>query len=108
MVGSCENGIHVLLMSVGNQVKVYSAQIYLMKENNPGSLKEGVLLAIGGRYDQLLREMCFASVTPFKYLSFFYYYYYVCMETLFQTHKNAPRETETYIWAIKVSMHIML
>lgn len=31
-----------------------------MKENNPGSLK-GVLLAIGGRYDQLLREMCFAS-----------------------------------------------
>lgn len=36
-------------------------QIYLMKENNPGSLKEGVLLAIGGRYDQLLREMCFAS-----------------------------------------------
>ncbi|CAK7322614.1 unnamed protein product [Dovyalis caffra] len=31
--------------------------IYLMKENNPGSLNEGALLAIGGRYDYLLHQM---------------------------------------------------
>ncbi|KAH7572811.1 hypothetical protein JRO89_XS03G0018000 [Xanthoceras sorbifolium] len=32
-------------------------QIFLMKENNPGSLIEGALLAIGGRYDYLLHQM---------------------------------------------------
>ncbi|KAJ4844021.1 eukaryotic translation initiation factor 2-alpha kinase [Turnera subulata] len=31
-------------------------QIYLMKENNPGSLGEGALLALGGRYDYLLHQ----------------------------------------------------
>ena len=66
MVGTCQNGIHAHLSLVYDQVKVYSVQIYLMEENNPGSLKEGVLLAIGGRYDQLFRELCFASVIPFK------------------------------------------
>lgn len=63
-----------------------------MQENNPGSLKEGVLLALGGRYDQVFRELCFTSVTLFKLFSFFYYFH-VCMETLLQTHKNAPRGT---------------
>lgn len=28
-----------------------------MKDNNPGSLSEGTLLAVGGRYDYLLRQM---------------------------------------------------
>lgn len=28
-----------------------------MKDNNPGSLAEGALLAVGGRYDYLLRQM---------------------------------------------------
>lgn len=28
-----------------------------MKDNNPGSLTEGTLLAVGGRYDYLLRQM---------------------------------------------------
>uniref|UniRef100_A0A2P2LII9 Uncharacterized protein MANES_11G120800 n=3 Tax=Rhizophora mucronata TaxID=61149 RepID=A0A2P2LII9_RHIMU len=32
-------------------------QIYLMKDNNPGSVSEGALLAIGGRYDYLLHHM---------------------------------------------------
>ncbi|TXG72830.1 hypothetical protein EZV62_001409 [Acer yangbiense] len=32
-------------------------QIYLMKENNIGSLIEGALLAVGGRYDYLLHQM---------------------------------------------------
>lgn len=32
-------------------------QIYLMKENSPGSLIEGALLAVGGRYDYLLHQM---------------------------------------------------
>ncbi|KAK3204428.1 hypothetical protein Dsin_018474 [Dipteronia sinensis] len=32
-------------------------QIYLMKENNTGSLIDGALLAVGGRYDYLLHQM---------------------------------------------------
>ncbi|GAV69857.1 Pkinase domain-containing protein/RWD domain-containing protein/HGTP_anticodon2 domain-containing protein/tRNA-synt_His domain-containing protein [Cephalotus follicularis] len=32
-------------------------QIYLTKENQPGSLFEGALLAVGGRYDYLLHQM---------------------------------------------------
>ncbi|XP_021290176.1 eIF-2-alpha kinase GCN2 isoform X1 [Herrania umbratica] len=32
-------------------------QIYLGKENHPGSLTEGALLAVGGRYDYLLHQM---------------------------------------------------
>ncbi|KAM7486980.1 hypothetical protein LguiA_002989 [Lonicera macranthoides] len=32
-------------------------QIYLRKENSPGSLMEGTLLAVGGRYDYLLHNM---------------------------------------------------
>ncbi|XP_022150410.1 eIF-2-alpha kinase GCN2 isoform X2 [Momordica charantia] len=32
-------------------------QVYLTKENNPGSHPEGALLAIGGRYDYLLQRM---------------------------------------------------
>ncbi|XP_052207319.1 eIF-2-alpha kinase GCN2 isoform X3 [Diospyros lotus] len=32
-------------------------QIYSRKENNPASLMEGTLLAIGGRYDYLLHQM---------------------------------------------------
>ncbi|PON88673.1 Histidine-tRNA ligase/ATP phosphoribosyltransferase regulatory subunit [Trema orientale] len=32
-------------------------QVYLMKENSSGSLIDGVLLAIGGRYDYLLHQM---------------------------------------------------
>ncbi|TKY67456.1 serine/threonine-protein kinase GCN2 [Spatholobus suberectus] len=32
-------------------------QVYLRKENSPGSLSEGVLLAVGGRYDYLLHQL---------------------------------------------------
>ncbi|KAL4567577.1 hypothetical protein LXL04_023165 [Taraxacum kok-saghyz] len=32
-------------------------QIYLRKDNNVGSLTEGTLLAVGGRYDSLLHQM---------------------------------------------------
>ncbi|KAM5570160.1 eIF-2-alpha kinase GCN2 [Rosa sericea] len=32
-------------------------QVYLVKDSNPGSLTEGSLLAIGGRYDYLLHHM---------------------------------------------------
>ncbi|PQQ18675.1 eIF-2-alpha kinase GCN2 [Prunus yedoensis var. nudiflora] len=32
-------------------------QVYLVKDNNPGSLTEGTLLAVGGCYDYLLRQM---------------------------------------------------
>ncbi|GFQ06394.1 probable serine/threonine-protein kinase gcn2 [Phtheirospermum japonicum] len=32
-------------------------QIYFKKENNPVSLMEGTLLAVGGRYDHLLQQM---------------------------------------------------
>ncbi|KAL1361870.1 hypothetical protein HN51_010188 [Arachis hypogaea] len=33
-------------------------QVYLRKENNPGSLSDGALLAVGGRYDYLLHQLC--------------------------------------------------
>ncbi|KAL9296504.1 hypothetical protein ACSQ67_022400 [Phaseolus vulgaris] len=32
-------------------------QVYLRKENGPGSLSEGALLAVGGRYDYLLHQL---------------------------------------------------
>ncbi|KAK2435712.1 protein kinase family protein [Trifolium repens] len=32
-------------------------QVYLRKENSSGSLSEGVLLAVGGRYDNLLHQL---------------------------------------------------
>ncbi|MED6122446.1 eukaryotic translation initiation factor 2-alpha kinase [Stylosanthes scabra] len=32
-------------------------QVYLRKENNPGSLSDGALLAIGGRYNYLLHQL---------------------------------------------------
>ncbi|XP_017433033.1 eIF-2-alpha kinase GCN2 isoform X4 [Vigna angularis] len=32
-------------------------QVYLRKENSPGSLSEGALLAVGGRYDYLLHQL---------------------------------------------------
>ncbi|CAI8616723.1 unnamed protein product [Vicia faba] len=32
-------------------------QVYSRKENSPGSLSEGVLLAVGGRYDYLLHQL---------------------------------------------------
>ncbi|XP_022634097.1 eIF-2-alpha kinase GCN2 isoform X2 [Vigna radiata var. radiata] len=32
-------------------------QVYLRKENSPGSLSEGALLAVGGRYDYLLQQL---------------------------------------------------
>ena len=34
-----------------------SWKVYLRKENSPGSLSEGVLLAVGGRYDYLLHQL---------------------------------------------------
>lgn len=39
------------------KVKLFLSQVYLVKDSNPGSLTEGVLLAIGGRYDYLLHHM---------------------------------------------------
>jgi hypothetical protein len=35
----------------------FSWKIYLRKENSSGSLSEGVLLAVGGRYDYLLHQL---------------------------------------------------
>jgi len=35
----------------------FSWKIYLRKENSSGSLFEGVLLAVGGRYDYLLHQL---------------------------------------------------
>ncbi|MED6189778.1 eukaryotic translation initiation factor 2-alpha kinase, partial [Stylosanthes scabra] len=32
-------------------------QVYLRKENNPGSLSDGAVLAVGGRYDYLLHQL---------------------------------------------------
>lgn len=40
-----------------NQVGIFLVQIYARKENNPASLMEGTLLAVGGRYDYLLHPL---------------------------------------------------
>ncbi|KAL1189722.1 eIF-2-alpha kinase GCN2 [Cardamine amara subsp. amara] len=33
-------------------------QVFLTKENSPGTSNDGVLLAVGGRYDYLVQEVC--------------------------------------------------
>ena len=38
-------------------VDICLVQIYLRKENNPASVMEGTLLAVGGRYDYLLNRL---------------------------------------------------
>ncbi|KAF2322118.1 hypothetical protein GH714_006971 [Hevea brasiliensis] len=48
--------INVLMPPTENYHRDLFFQIYLM-ENNPGSLSEGTLLAVGGRYDYLLHQM---------------------------------------------------
>lgn len=35
----------------------FLAKVYVIRENNPGSLSEGALLAAGGRYDYLLHQL---------------------------------------------------
>ncbi|KAK6255367.1 hypothetical protein SCA6_016672 [Theobroma cacao] len=40
-----------------NLLSLVGIEIYLGKENHPGSLTEGALLAVGGRYDYLLHQM---------------------------------------------------
>lgn len=43
-------------------------QVYLTKENNPGSHPEGALLAIGGRYDYLLQHMWSRTYVSYPHL----------------------------------------
>lgn len=50
--------------------KLQLHQVYLTKENNPGSHPEGALLAIGGRYDYLLQQMWSRSYVSYLHLSF--------------------------------------
>lgn len=33
-------------------------QVFLTKENSSGTSNDGVLLAVGGRYDYLLQQVC--------------------------------------------------
>jgi hypothetical protein len=33
-------------------------QVFLTKENSSGTSNDGVLLAVGGRYDWLVQEVC--------------------------------------------------
>ncbi|XP_012065156.1 eIF-2-alpha kinase GCN2 isoform X2 [Jatropha curcas] len=58
-VWKIENHVYInpLMPSTENYHRDLFFQIYLMKDNSPGSLGEGVLLALGGRYDYLLRQM---------------------------------------------------
>lgn len=45
-------------------------QIYLKRDNNPVSLTEGTLLAVGGRYDYLLQQMAdseYVGLVKFKF-----------------------------------------
>lgn len=40
-----------------NNYNFFSAQMYLVKGNNPASFYEGTLFAIGGRYDHLVQQL---------------------------------------------------
>ena len=44
-------------------------QVYLTKENHPGSHPEGTLVAIGGRYDYLLQQMWSRAYVSHPHLS---------------------------------------
>ncbi|KAG5242120.1 serine/threonine-protein kinase [Salix suchowensis] len=58
-VWKIENHVYInaLMPPTENYHRDLFFQIYLMKENNPGSVNEGALLAVGGRYDYLLYQM---------------------------------------------------
>ncbi|OMO57620.1 hypothetical protein CCACVL1_25734 [Corchorus capsularis] len=58
-VWSIEKNVYIdaLMPPTENYHRDLFFQIYIGKENNPGSLTEGALLAIGGRYDYLLHQM---------------------------------------------------
>uniref|UniRef100_A0A6N2MQV1 non-specific serine/threonine protein kinase n=1 Tax=Salix viminalis TaxID=40686 RepID=A0A6N2MQV1_SALVM len=58
-VWKIENHVYInaLMPPTENYHRDLFFQIYLMKENNPGSVNEGALLAVGGRYDYLLHQM---------------------------------------------------
>jgi len=48
-----------------------SWKVYLRKENGPGSLSEGALLAVGGRYDYLLHQLWRSDCVRYAYTFFF-------------------------------------
>lgn len=58
-VWKIENHVYInaLMPPTENYHRDLFFQIYLTKENNPGSVNEGALLAVGGRYDYLLHQM---------------------------------------------------
>ncbi|KAL0382837.1 UNVERIFIED_CONTAM: eIF-2-alpha kinase GCN2 [Sesamum calycinum] len=49
------------LEELGSDLYHFLREIYLRKDNNPVSLMEGTLLALGGRYDYLLQQMADAE-----------------------------------------------
>lgn len=49
-----------------------SWKVYLRKENSPGSLSEGALLAVGGRYDYLFHQLWSSDYVG--YASTFYFF----------------------------------
>lgn len=49
-----------------------SWKVYLRKENSPGSLSEGALLAVGGRYDYLLHQLWRSDYVGYAYTFFFF------------------------------------
>jgi hypothetical protein len=60
----------------------FHAQIYLTKENNPGSVNEGALLAVGGRYDYLLHQMWdneYVCHSPYFFPSFSSFHSVLCI-----------------------------
>lgn len=49
------------------EVLNFSRKVYLRKENSSGSLSEGVLLAVGGRYDYLLHQLWSSDNVGYAY-----------------------------------------
>lgn len=58
---------YVILMKLN-----LSWKVYLRKENSPGSLSEGALLAVGGRYDYLLQQLWRSDSVGYAHTFFFF------------------------------------
>lgn len=50
--------VAVCLIAANSRTNKNFCQVFLTKENSPGTSNDGVLLAVGGRYDYLVQEVC--------------------------------------------------
>lgn len=63
---SRKNGYNMYVLMILMELN-FSWKVYLRKENSSGSLSEGVLLAVGGRYDYLLQQLWRSDYVGYAY-----------------------------------------